>query len=121
MSRIRDKNTRPEMFVRSFLHKRGYRLKIHDKALPCRPDIVLRKHKTAILINGCFWHQHPNCKIPKTRLGFWRKKLKNNITRQKQDIVNSRENGFKVIVAWECKIYKNTLRIASSIAKNLEE
>src|SRR5258706_10390414 len=69
MSRIRSKNTKPEMLVRSYLHKQGYRFRLHDKKLPGKPDIVLPKYKTVIFINGCFWHGHKNCKyfvVPKT-------------------------------------------------------
>src|SRR5437868_8802468 len=82
MSRIRSRNTKPEMLVRKFLHANGFRYKLHDKKLPGKPDIVLPKYKTVILINGCFWHGHKNCKyftVPKTRTAWWLKKITSNI------------------------------------------
>src|SRR4051812_18176288 len=88
MSRIRSVNTRPEMIVRKALHSVGFRYRLYDKCLPGRPDIVLKKYKTAVFINGCFWHGHKNCKyfkIPETRKAWWDAK----ITRTKErDVTN---------------------------------
>ncbi len=78
MSRIRSKNTKPELIVRSWLHKQGYRFRLHDKTLPGKPDIVLKKYKTVIFVHGCFWHGHKNCKyyvVPKTRTKWWLDKI----------------------------------------------
>ena len=83
MSRIKGKNTKPEMLVRNFLHAHGYRYRLHDKKLPGKPDIVLPKYKTAIFVHGCFWHGHTNCKyfvVPKTRTEWWRNKNLSNVS-----------------------------------------
>ena len=82
MSRIKDKNTKPELVVRSILHRMGYRFRLHRKDLPGKPDIVLPKYKTVIFVHGCFWHRHKGCKYayqPKSRVDFWQKKFKGNI------------------------------------------
>jgi len=107
MSRIKNKNTKPEMLVRKFLFSNGFRYRINDKKLPGKPDIVLPKYKTVIFINGCFWHGHENCKyftIPKTRTEWWKEKIEktkvNDFEKQSQLI----EMGYKVIVIWECEI-----------------
>ena len=82
MSRIKGKNTKPEMLVRKFLHAHGFRYKLHDKSLPGKPDIVLPKYKTVIFVHGCFWHGHTNCKyfvVPKTKTDWWLNKIYANI------------------------------------------
>src|SRR5690349_7479807 len=82
MSRIRSKNTKPEMLVRKFLHGRGFRYTLHDKKLPGKPDIVLPKHKTVIFVHGCFWHGHNGCRyfvVPKTRTAWWLIKINSTI------------------------------------------
>jgi DNA mismatch endonuclease (patch repair protein) len=107
MSRIRNKDTKPEMLVRKFLFANGFRYRINDKKLPGKPDIVLPKYKTVIFVNGCFWHGHENCKyfkLPATRTELWKEKIEGNI---KNDIIKHdqlREAGYKVIVIWECEI-----------------
>ena len=116
MSQIKSKDTKPEILVRKFLHTNGFRFRIHDKKLPGKPDIVLKKYKTIIFIHGCFWHGH-NCplgKLPETRKSFWKEKIYGNINR---DINNQKELenlGFKVITIWQCdlknkKVRENTL------------
>ncbi|MEC7641315.1 MAG: DNA mismatch endonuclease Vsr, partial [Nitrospinota bacterium] len=87
MSRIRSRDTSPELIVRSLLHRLGYRFRIHRKDLPGKPDIVLAKYKTVIFVHGCFWHQHKDCKyayLPKTRVNFWKEKLQGNSERDKR-------------------------------------
>jgi DNA mismatch endonuclease (patch repair protein) len=106
MSRIRSKDTKPEMIVRSILHRMGYRFRLHDKKLPGAPDIVLAKYRTVIFVHGCFWHRHPKCKyayIPKSRLGFWMEKFNKNIIRDKMRIQELKELGWQIIVIWECE------------------
>lgn len=106
MSRIRNKNTKPEMIVRSLLHRMGYRFRLHKKCLPGRPDIVLPKHKTIIFVHGCFWHRHENCKYaynPKSRIEFWREKFVENINRDKKVQNELRELGWNVEIIWECE------------------
>ena len=107
MSKIRSKNTKPEIAVRSKLHKAGYRFRLHVKGLPGKPDIVLPKHNTIIFINGCFWHRHKGCEYaykPKTRVDFWNQKLNRNIKRQDEVIKELRGLEWKVLVIWECEV-----------------
>jgi len=107
MSRIRAKNTKPEMLVRKFLHAQGFRYTLQNKKLPGKPDIVLPKYKTIIFINGCFWHGHANCKyfvVPKTRTKFWLNKITANKTNDERAVKALRKDGWKVITIWECKL-----------------
>ena len=107
MSKIRSKNTKPEIAVRSKLHKAGYRFRLHVKGLPGKPDIVLPKYNTIIFINGCFWHRHKGCEYaykPKTRVDFWNQKLNRNIKRQDEVIKELRDLEWKVLVIWECEV-----------------
>ena len=106
MSRIRGKDTTPEKAVRSVLHRMGYRFRLHGKKLPGRPDIVLAKHKTVILVHGCFWHRHPgcrNCTTPTNNRRFWMKKLGGNATRDKANRRALTKLGWRVAVVWECE------------------
>ena len=106
MSRIKGKNTKPELLVRSLIHRMGFRFRLHSKDLPGKPDIVLRKHKTVIFVHGCFWHRHRNCRkstVPKTNTETWIAKFREN---QKRDALNEkkiRELGWKLIKIWECE------------------
>jgi len=118
MSLIRSKNTKPELYVRSFLHKNGYRFRLHQNNLPGKPDIVLKKHKVVINVNGCFWHQH-NCgksNIPKSNRKFWLNKFKNNKKRDRLNTLKLRKLGWKVYKIWECKVNKQT----QSLVKHLK-
>ncbi|MEQ3144341.1 very short patch repair endonuclease [Phocaeicola coprocola] len=107
MSAIRGKNTKPEIVVRKFLFGRGFRYRLNYPRLPGHPDIVLRKYRTAIFVNGCFWHGHDNCKyyrLPKTNVDFWRKKVERN---KKRDIEEQRQlasMGWHCITIWECQL-----------------
>jgi len=121
MSRIRSKNTEPEIIVRKALSKLGLRYKLHNSKLPGRPDIVISKAKTIIFINGCFWHQHKGCKrqaMPKTNAKYWKPKLKRNVEKQKEDIEKLRKDGWKVYVVWECET-KNQDRLTKILRKIL--
>jgi len=107
MSRIRLKDTKPELVVRSTLHKMGYRFRLHVKKLPGNPDIVLPKYRTTIFVHGCFWHRHPGCEyayLPKSRQKFWKDKFKKNIARHVEVAKDLKNLGWKVIVIWECEI-----------------
>jgi len=109
MSQIRSKNTKPELIVRSWLHKQGYRFRLHDKKLPGKPDIVLKKYKTVIFVHGCFWHGHKNCKyyvVPKTRTKWWLDKINGNKARDKNTQRELKKLGWKIINIWQCKIRK---------------
>ena len=110
MSRIRSKDTKPELMVRSILHRLGYRFTVNgprNKTLPGKPDIVLPKYKTVIFVHGCFWHLHKNCKyanLPKTRKEWWKAKLEGNVERDEQNQRKIRGLGWRVLVVWECEI-----------------
>lgn len=107
MSRIKGKNTKPEMLVRKFLHKNGYRYRLNYSKLPGKPDIVLPKYKTVIFINGCFWHGHKGCKffvIPKTRAEWWTEKINGTIERDEIKIKELKKNGWIVKILWECEL-----------------
>jgi len=106
MSRIRGKNTKPELLVRSALHAMGFRFRLHVRRLPGSPDLVLRKYKVAIFVNGCFWHGH-GCrlsKFPVKRAGFWRKKISDTRSRDLRAIQHLQEQGWRVVVLWECAL-----------------
>lgn len=106
MSRIRSKNTKPELIVRRILSGLGYRYRLHNSKLPGKPDIMISKAKMIIFINGCFWHQHKNCKkqsMPASNKDYWEKKLKRNVEKQKQDVRALRGLGWKVYKIWECQ------------------
>jgi DNA mismatch endonuclease, patch repair protein len=107
MSQIKGRNTKPEMIVRKYLHKQGFRFRLHDRLLPGKPDIVLKKYKTAIFVHGCFWHGHHGCKYfvkPKTNTEFWLAKIEQNIARDAVAKKKLTQAGWKVIEIWECEI-----------------
>ena len=106
MAGIRSKDTRPERFVRSLVHRLGLRFRLHGKGLPGRPDLVLRKHRTVIFVHGCFWHRH-TCGLaamPKTRREFWAAKFEANTTRDAANKVALTQLGWRVIEVWECEV-----------------
>lgn len=107
MSRIKGKDTKPEMLVRKFVFSNGLRYRLHDKKLPGKPDLVLTKYRTVIFVHGCFWHGHKGCKyyvIPKTRTKWWKEKIEKNIERDIIAEKQLRSDGWKVIVVWECEL-----------------
>jgi DNA mismatch endonuclease, patch repair protein len=112
MSRIRSKNTKPEVLLRKVLFAKGFRFRIHDRILPGKPDIVMKKYRTAIFVHGCFWHGHANCRyyvIPKTRTEWWTKKIegnRNNDTKKKAALKSA---GWNVIEVFECGLKKEKL------------
>jgi DNA mismatch endonuclease (patch repair protein) len=106
MSRVRGRDTKPEILVRSFVHRMGFRFRIHRRDLPGNPDIVLPRHGKVIFVHGCFWHGHKRCqrsKRPTTNKGFWNKKLDENIERDKRFQRKLRLMGWKVLVLWQCE------------------
>ena len=112
MSRIKGKNTKPEEIVRKYLFSKGFRYRKNDKRLPGTPDIVLPKYKTVIFVNGCFWHGHEGCKYfvwPNDNADFWKKKIEDNISRDKNVIEMLKRQNWAVIVVWECELKKQTL------------
>lgn len=109
MSQIRGKNTKPEELVRKYLFSQGFRYRKNDPRLPGKPDIVLPKYKTVIFVNGCFWHGHEGCRYfvwPKNNAEFWKAKISGNIQRDAQSIRLLRDQGWNVIVVWECELKK---------------
>jgi len=107
MSRIKGKNTKPEMLVRKFLFSKGFRYRINDKKLPGKPDIVLPKYKTVIFVNGCFWHGHKNCKyfkLPKTRTDWWKEKIEKTILNDFEKQTQLVKMGYRVLIIWECEV-----------------
>ena len=119
MSQVRAKNTKPELVVRSFLHRNGFRFRLHVKDLPGTPDIVLPKYKTVVDVRGCYWHRHKGCKkttTPLTNVEFWQKKFTENIARDQRTEAELRRLGWRVIVIWDCEIPKKL----DSIVKQLQ-
>ena len=105
MSHIHGKGTKPELKVRQWLWQHGYRYRLNVKSVPGKPDIVMRKYRTAIFVNGCFWHGHPNCcKVPTTNREFWVNKIRRNKERDQKNYQLLQENGWQVIVIWECQL-----------------
>jgi DNA mismatch endonuclease, patch repair protein len=125
MSRIRSKDTKPELLLRKVLFANGFRFRLHDKSLPGKPDIVLKKYKTVILVHGCFWHGHKDCKyfvVPKTRTEWWMNKIAGN---QKNDLVKKKElkkAGWNVIEVFECELKKDKLeKTVNKIINNIKK
>ena len=107
MSAIKGKDTKPEMIVRKYLFSRGLRFRVQVRRLPGKPDIVLPKYKTAIFVNGCFWHGHEGCKyfrLPKSNVEFWKEKIERNLERDKESMQALFDLGWKVIRVWECEL-----------------
>lgn len=118
MSQVRGKNTKPELIVRSFLHRNGYRFRLHVRSLPGTPDIVLPKYKTVIDVRGCYWHRHKGCKkttTPSTNVEFWQKKFAENIARDQRTETELRKLGWRVIVIWDCEIPKKLSNILQQL------
>lgn len=113
MSKVRGKDTKPEMAVRSYLHRRGLRYRLHDRSLPGKPDLVFKSRRVVVFVHGCFWHGHPGCskaRIPKTREEFWRSKIETNAARDRRSIRRLRALGWRVLVVWQCRISDRKLQ-----------
>lgn len=107
MAGIRGKDTKPELMVRSYLHRRGFRFRLHHSDLQGRPDIVLPRWDVAIFVHGCFWHGHEGCRyfrLPKTRATFWDDKIKANVCRDRSAEKALATSGWRVGVIWECRL-----------------
>lgn len=106
MARIRGKNTKPELVVRSRIHRLGYRFRLHDHRLPGAPDIVLKRHGAVVLVHGCFWHRHRGCRFaytPKSKTVFWQAKFRGNVARDRRNAAALRHLGWRVLTVWECE------------------
>lgn len=107
MSRVKSKDTKPEMMVRKFLHASGFRYRLHEKKLPGKPDIVLPKYKTVIFVHGCFYHGHEGCRyfvVPKTRTDWWLDKINGNRRRDATNYVKLSEANWRIITVYECEL-----------------
>jgi DNA mismatch endonuclease, patch repair protein len=117
MSRIKGKNTKPEILVRKYLHAQGYRFRLHVKNLPGKPDIVLPKYKTVIFVHGCFWHGHKGCRyfvVPKTRTKWWIHKINGNIANDKKYLRLLKKKKWRVITIHECQLKRLKLELTMS-------
>lgn len=111
MRSVRNRDTKPEILVRSLLHRNGFRFRLHRKKLAGAPDIVLTRHRLIIFVNGCFWHSHRGCSratIPTTNRVFWQKKLRDNRLRDRRNIRANRELGWRVLTVWSCQLRNST-------------
>ena len=124
MSRIRSRDTGPERQLRSMLHRAGFRFRLNDRRLPGSPDIVLKKRRAVILVHGCYWHRHSECRnatTPSTRTDFWTSKFDATVERDKRNVEALRELGLRVIIVWECDLKKHPDSVMSEIRSKLEE
>lgn len=118
MSRITNRNTKPELSVRSLLHQLGFRFRLHRQGLPGSPDIVLPRFRTVVFVHGCFWHRHCGCRFayePKSRISFWRKKFARNLERDREVRKLLRKLEWHVLIVWECE-----LRAPLKLSKRLQ-
>ena len=107
MSRVRNKDTRPELYVRRLIHNAGFRYRLHVSKLPGKPDLVFPGRKKVIFVHGCFWHSHGGChnaRIPKSRSDFWMSKLESNKERDERNVHALMDEGWEVLVIWECEL-----------------
>ena len=121
MSRIRSRDTSPELRVRSLIHRAGYRYRLHVKEMPGKPDIVMSRYRTVIFVNGCFWHRHPNCRYastPKTNVDYWQRKFERNVARDRTAHDELARDGWKILVIWECQT-RDKKSLATLIGNNL--
>ncbi len=119
MSRIKGKDTKPELWLRSLLHSAGFRFRLHRKDLPGRPDIVLPGSNVAVFVHGCYWHRHEGCRYtttPSSNTQFWEKKFSRTIERDAEDIVALKDAGWKVVVVWECRLRSQLHRVLAAIS-----
>lgn len=129
MSRIRSTNSKPEEMVRKYLFSKGLRYRKNVKTLPGKPDIVLKKYKTVVFVNGCFWHGHENCKyfvMPKSNTDYWDEKIRRNVERDVSTYKKLSELGWNIIIVWECELKKgkreNTLEyLYYNILRSIKE
>ena len=124
MSMIKGKDTKPEIIVRKFLYSNGYRYRVNYSKLPGKPDIVLTKQKTAIFVNGCFWHGHEGCKyfvIPKTRTKWWLEKINRTKDRDQANYQKLIDDNWRIIIVWECELKHDSKNRLSRLLKEVEQ
>ena len=123
MSRIKDKNTKPELLLRKWLWSRGYRYRIHSKTLPGKPDIVFPGQKKAVFVHGCFWHKH-NCRYfrwPRTNTEFWKKKINGNVIRDKKNYKALITAGWSYFIVWECELRKENFAVLAKLEEFIKK
>ena len=121
MSRIRSRDTKPEMVVRRTAHRLGFRFRLHRRDLPGSPDLVFPRHRAVIMVHGCFWHRHPGCRLastPKSRTSYWEAKFRGNVVRDRRSESALVELGWRVLVIWECET-KDEAEVAERIREFL--
>lgn len=125
MSRIRNKDTKPEELVRKYLFSKGFRYRKNDVRLPGKPDIVLPKYKAVVFVNGCFWHGHTGCRYfvwPKNNSEFWREKIIGNIARDQKNYELLRDLGWNVFVIWECELKRSVMeKTLDTLINNIKQ
>lgn len=117
MSRIKSKNTKPELLVRKWLWSQGYRYRLHQNNLPGKPDIVFIRHKKVVFVNGCFWHKH-DCKYfkwPRTNIESWKKKINENVRRDQKNYQALIANGWNYYIVWECELSSAILETLNNL------
>ena len=123
MSRIKGKDTKPEVLLRSMLHKEGFRFRIHVKHLQGKPDIVLPRYRSVVFVNGCFWHRHCGCEYaynPKSRIEFWKDKFEKTVSRDKEKVKRLVADGWRVFIVWECEINKEPNKTLKKLINQLK-
>lgn len=123
MSRIRSRDTKPEIALRKALHGLGFRFRLHKTDLPGKPDLVLTKYRCVIFVHGCFWHRHPGCKVattPKSNTAFWVDKFTRNVDRDKRNTRQLEEGGWHVITVWECEVDTHAKALSTAGTLSLE-
>ena len=121
MSQIKGSNTKPEILVRSYLHKKGFRFRLHAKDLPGKPDIVLKKYRTAIFVDGCYWHRHQGCKLaynPKSRQEFWQSKFESNVRRDREVNRLFDDIPWNIVRIWQCEVNEKSM---TELAKKIKK
>ena len=124
MSRIRGKDTGPELRLRSLLHRAGFRYRLHDTTLPGKPDLVFPRYRTVIFVHGCYWHRHSGCKYattPRTRTDFWLAKFQGTVERDRRTAEALTQRGWRVITVWECELKRDPAGVVFEIRRQLEE
>jgi DNA mismatch endonuclease (patch repair protein) len=124
MSRIKGRDTGPELRLRSLLHRAGFRFRLHAKDLAGKPDIVLPRYRTVVFVHGCFWHRHEGCRNatkPSTRAEFWQEKLDGNVERDKRNRAALQKAGWTVITVWECDLKTDADRVVKQLSIELRE
>jgi DNA mismatch endonuclease, patch repair protein len=122
MSRIRGRDTKPEVLLRSLLHRAGLRFRKNVRSLPGKPDIVLPRHRTVVLVHGCYWHRHEGCRFtttPATRSAFWLDKFQGTVERDRKAEQALRQRGWRVLTVWECELRDNPAAFAERLVKNI--